>query len=185
MVRALAAVVFAAALFVLLGDSLNLSYTTGRADELSSSNSSAYCRLVAPAVEAVRSVGSNPWTGLLGNGPGSMMRILSNAGCIVQATYAKALFEYGLVGTLAFGVLILGAIIRSSAPVRIRVATGVTWLLVGGNLADPWSLLFIYTVLAMWPSGTARGLSEAQRPSFRQAQEANLGASVIHAERLT
>jgi hypothetical protein len=185
MVRVLASVVVAAVLFVFLGDTLNISYTLGRADELSSSNSSAYCRLVAPAVEAVRSIDSNPWTGLVGNGPGSMARILTNSGCVAQATYAKALFEYGLVGTLAFAVLILGAITRSSAPVRIRVATGVTWLLVGGNLADPWCLLFIYTVLVMWPSGTAQRLSEVQRPSFRQAQEASVGASIIHAERLT
>jgi hypothetical protein len=86
----------------------------------------------------------------------------------MQATYAKALFEYGVVGTLAFGVLILGAIIRSSAPVRIRVATGVTWLLVGGNLADPWCLLFIYTVMAMWPR-VAPGRSVG--PVEREARE--------------
>jgi hypothetical protein len=82
-------------------------------------------------------------------------------GCATQpTTYAKAVFEYGLAGTLAFGVLIVGALNRSSAPLGIRVGAGVAWVLLGGNLLDALYLLFIYVVSAMWPEGTARALRD-------------------------
>ena len=166
MVRVLACAVLAAALFVLFGDALNLSFTLNRVDEFGSGRSSAYVRFVAPAVELVRHIYSDPWTSVLGNGPGSMGRMTDSF--TGQPTYAKAPFEYGLVGTLAFGVLILGALNRSAAPAKIRVVAGVAWLVIGG-LLDAMFLLFIYIVLAMWPEDTARALRsgalgrEAQR----------------------
>jgi hypothetical protein len=166
MVRVLAFAVLAAALFVLFGDALNLSYTLNRVNEFGSRGTSAYIRWVAPTEELVRQLDSNPWTSVLGNGPGSMGRII--AASFGQSAFVKAPFEYGLVGTLAFGVLILGALNRSAAPAPIRVVAGVGWLLIGG-LADAMLLLFIYIVSAMWPEDTARTLRsgalgrEAQR----------------------
>jgi hypothetical protein len=74
-----------------------------------------------------------------------------------ETTYGKALFEYGLAGMLAFGVLVFGALNRSRAPIRIRVALGLTWLLLGGNLLTAEFLLLIYLFCAMWPEGAAAG----------------------------
>jgi hypothetical protein len=74
-----------------------------------------------------------------------------------ETTYGKAMFEYGLAGMLAFGALILGALNRSGAPIRIRVALGVAWLLLGGNLLTAEFLLLIYMFCAMWPEGAAAG----------------------------
>jgi hypothetical protein len=81
-----------------------------------------------------------------------------------QTTYAKALFEYGLLGSLAFGALILGALNRSAAPLRLRVGVGVSWLLLGGNLLASEVLLFIYVLSAMWPEGTAARALTRQPP---------------------
>jgi hypothetical protein len=72
-----------------------------------------------------------------------------------QTTYGKLLFEYGLAGTVAFGLLIVGALNRAGAPLRIRVALGVTWLLLGGNLAASEVLVAIYLLSALWPKGIA------------------------------
>jgi hypothetical protein len=156
MVRVLAFAVLAAALFVLnfvlFGDALNLSLTLNRVDEFGSSRSSAWSRFVAPTVELVRHISSDPWTSVLGNGPGSMGRMTGSF--TGQPPYAKAPFEYGLVGTLAFGVLILGALNRSAAPAQIRAVAGVAYLVIGG-LLDAMFLLFIYILLAMWPEDTA------------------------------
>lgn len=160
--RLLACAMLAAAIFLLLGDALNLSYTLDRVDEINSERSSAYCRLVYPGAVALQQIDSGTWTSLLGHGPGSMERMGATCAEGHQTTYAKALFEYGVVGALAFGALILCALNRSAAPIRIRVAVGVTWLLLGGNLLASEVLLFIYLLSAMWPEGTA---ARAVKPS--------------------
>jgi len=163
--RALAVAILAAGVVVIFGDALNLSYTLNRSDEVFRKDSSAYCRFVAPAAQAAREINSDPWAGLLGHGPGSMVRMGGECGDNrVQTTYAKVLIEYGLLGALAFGALMLGALNRASAPLRIRVAAGVAWLLLGGNLLDSLYLLFIYLVSAMWPENVARAASKPEMP---------------------
>jgi hypothetical protein len=167
--RAVAFAVLAAGVIFFFKDTQNVQVYLNRTNELATKNSSAYCRFVAPTVDVVRHIDRAPWSSLVGNGPGSMSRM--SEGCIAgiqtETTYAKAVFEYGLVGALAFGVLILGALNRSSAPLRIRVGAGVAWVLLGGNLLDALYLLFIYVVSAMWPEGTARALGSTT-PACRQ-----------------
>lgn len=150
-----AAAVVAAAVFFLLGDALNLSYTLGRVDEVHSENSSAYCRFVLPGIVAFQEIDSSPWTSLLGHGPGTMQKMHNTC----ETTYAKAIFEYGLLGAVAFCALIGWAVNQSAAPIRIRVALFLYWVLLGGFLLGPDALLLIYVISAMWPQGTApRGL---------------------------
>jgi hypothetical protein len=153
--RILGCAALAAAAILLLGDALNLSYTAGRVGEISSERSSAYCRFVYPGAVALQQIDSSAWTTLLGHGPGTMERMGATCADGHQTAYAKMLFEYGLAGVLAFGVLLLGALNRSAAPLRIRVGVGLTWLLLGGNLLASEVLLFIFLLSAMWPQGTA------------------------------
>jgi hypothetical protein len=154
LLRLLACLALAATLYVLLGDALNLSYTVNRVKEFDSEKSSAYCRFVFPAVVALQQMDSSPWAAVLGHGPGTMPKMDSMC-AESETTYGKALFEYGLAGMLAFGALILGALGRSRAPIRIRVALGLSWLLLGGNLLTSEFLLLIFMFCAMWPPGTA------------------------------
>jgi hypothetical protein len=156
LLRLLAAAVLAVAVYVLLGDALNLSYTVNRVEEFDSEKSSAYCRFIYPAVVGLQQMDSSPWATVLGHGPGTMPKIDSMC-AESETTYGKAMFEYGLAGMLAFGALILGALNRSGAPIRIRVALGVAWLLLGGNLLTAEFLLLIYMFCAMWPEGAAAG----------------------------
>lgn len=152
--RLLACAVVAAAVYAVAGDILNLSYTVNRVREFDSEKSSAYCRFMYPAVVALQQMDSSAWTTVLGHGPGTMPNVDSMC-AESETTYGKALFEYGLAGMLAFGALILGALNRSRAPIRIRVALGLTWLLLGGNLLTAEFLLLIYMFCAMWPEGAA------------------------------
>jgi hypothetical protein len=156
--RAVAFAVLAAGVVFLLKDTQNVQIYLNRADEATRINSSAYCRFVAPTVDVVRHIDRAPWTSVVGNGPGSVVRMRD--GCSQETTFAKALFEYGVAGTLAVGVLVIGALNRSSAPLGMRVGVGVAWVLLGANLLDGLFLLFIYVVSAMWPEGTARALRD-------------------------
>jgi hypothetical protein len=161
----------------LFRDTVNVQTYLNRIDEPFRTNTSAHCRLVAPTVELARHIQTHPWTIVVGHGPGTEGRMTEGCGGSpsVAAAYAKAFFEYGLAGTLAFGVLILGALNRSSAPLGIRVGAGVAWVMLGGNLLDGLYLLFIYVVSAMWPEGTVRALRGPARHSSPGPKTANTG----------
>jgi hypothetical protein len=154
--RVLACTAAAAAVFFLFGDALNLGYTLDRVGEVDSDKTSAYCRFIYPNVLILQNLDSNPWASVLGHGPGTMPKFDTICSNGVETTYAKALFEYGLAGALAFAALVFSALNRSAAPIRIRVALGVMWLLLGGNLLTSEFLLLIYIFSAIWPEGTAR-----------------------------
>ncbi len=153
--RVVACVVAAAAVYFFFGEALNLGYTIERVGEINSGKTSAYCRFVYPNVLILQNLDSSAWAGLIGNGSGTMPKLDSWCANGVETTYAKALFEYGLFGALAFGALMLGAVNRSAAPIRIRVALAVMWLLLGGNLLTSEFLLLIFLFSAMWPEGAA------------------------------
>ncbi len=145
--RVAAAVVVAGIAVLLLGDVLNLNYTLDRVGEFGSDRSSAYCRFIAPGKLVVEQIDSSAWTSLLGHGPGTTQKMFD----VCETTYGKLVFEYGLLGMLAFGTLVGVAIHRSGAPIRVRVALTLQWLLLGGNLLAPESLLLIFVICAMWP----------------------------------
>lgn len=152
--RVIGVALLATGLFVVLQESLNLAYTVNRMNEFTSTHSSAYCRFVYPAANAIEQINSSPWTGALGHGPGSIYRMRATCPNGFETAFSKALFEYGLLGSAAFVVMMLGALNRSGAPVRIRAGSAVMWLLLAGLLSGE-TLLFIYLVSAMWPQGLA------------------------------
>ena len=155
LLRILGLAACAALAVLLLGDALNLSYTVNRIAEFGSERSSAYCRFIHPAVAVAGALETDAWSALLGHGPGSMTRAGATCADLHQPTYGKLLFEYGLLGALAFGALVVQALNRSAAPLRIRVALGVSWLLLGGNLVSSEVLAMIFLLCAMWPAGCA------------------------------
>jgi hypothetical protein len=153
--RVLAVVVVGTIVYLLLGDVLNLNYTVGRIGEFQAgaTKSSAYCRFILPAKVASEQIDSDLWTVLLGHGPGTMQKMFDTC----ETTYGKVLFEYGLLGAMAFAALILAAVNRAAAPIRIRVVLVVQWLLLGGSLLAPESMLFIIMMSALWPARVAEG----------------------------
>lgn len=153
--RVLACLAAAAAVYFLFGDALNLGYTIERVGEVSSGKTSAYCRFVYPNVLILQNYDASAWAAVIGSGPGTMPKLDLWCANGVETTYAKALYEYGLLGALAFGGLVFTALNRSAAPIRIRVALAVMWLLLGGNLLTSEFLLLIFLFSAMWPAGVA------------------------------
>ena len=157
LVRVIGLALLAALLLVLFGDALNLSYTLHRAAEFGSENSSAYCRFVHPWLSVLQQLDTNWWSALLGHGPGSMTRAGASCADLHEPTYGKLLFEYGLAGAVAFGVFVVQALNRARAPLRLRVALGVSWLFLGGHLVNSELLPTIFLLSAMWPAGAASG----------------------------
>lgn len=147
LLRVLGCVVAGVLFVVLLGDVLNLDYTLNRTGEIHSNKSSAYCRFISPAKLVAEQIDSQPWTTFLGHGSGTTQKM--STAC--ETTFGKVLFEYGLLGGLAFGMLILSAISRAGLPSRLRAMVVVQWVLLGGLLLAPESLLMIFTLSAMWP----------------------------------
>ena len=161
--RFLALAACGAALFFLLGDALNLTYTVNRIAEFGAEGSSAYCRFIHPAVAIAQGATTDPWAAMLGHGPGSMPRMGATCVGLHQPTYGKLFFEYGLLGGLAFAALILHALNRSGAPLRIRVALGATWILIGGHLVSSEIIAMIFLLCAAWPAALGGELRKEVR----------------------
>lgn len=132
-----------------LWDVLNLSYLAGRVSEFDSTHSSAYCRFIAPGQVAFEQIDSERWSMLFGHGPGTTQKMFD----ICETTYGKVIFEYGLTGLTAFSLLILATTKRAGAPVRIRAVLILQWLLLGGYLLAAESLVVIFMLSSIWPSG--------------------------------
>lgn len=158
-----AALTLAVLVFVVAGEALNLSYTVGRIEEFQSERSSGYCRFVQPWLIVLEYLDAPYWASLIGHGPGSITPVENTC----APTFAKVPFEYGLLGTVAFGALILSALNRSSAPIRIRVALFTQWVLQAGLLATD-LLLPIFVLCALWPRDAAGGPPPGRAAGERQ-----------------
>jgi hypothetical protein len=133
--------------YFLLGDALNLNYTVGRVHEFGSDRSSAYCRFIAPAKLVVDQIDSNTWVTLVGHGPGTTQKLSGTC----ETTFGKMVFEYGLLGAMAFTALMIHVLRKPWMPLRMRVALAVYWYVLGGHLLGPDALLAIFMLCALWP----------------------------------
>jgi hypothetical protein len=140
----------AAVLFVAFGESLNLSFTLGRLGEFGSERSSAYVRYVGPLRLLGDTFTSELWTPWVGHGPGSMLRVKQDY-AFHDPTWARLLFEYGILGFAAFLGLFLSVLARPSVPIQLRAALFFAWFLTGGHLLLP-ELPFLALALIGFPA---------------------------------
>ena len=152
--RLIALAVGSALLIALLGDVLNLSFTVNRIQEFGSEHSSAYIRYVAPLHVIASSIDSTPWAALFGHGPGSIQRT-SQAFQAFDPTWAKLIFEYGLLGCAALVGLVVHALVRSGVPAQMRAVLFFSWLIMGGHLLSPDNVSTLYVLACMWRSDAA------------------------------
>lgn len=156
--------------FVLFGDALNLSFTLGRVGEFGAESSSGYIRYVAPIRLIYELVDSDPWTAFLGHGPGTIFHAVRSYE-FHDPTWAKLVFEYGILGAGACLALMVYGMSRSHAPVQIRATLFFSWLVQGGHLLTPENVLMIYILLAFWPPPgrvNLRGMHHSTMPMTTQ-----------------
>jgi len=141
-------------IFFLFGDALNLSFTLGRIGEFNSESSSGYIRYVAPLRLVSETLGSSAATIWLGHGPGTIMRTARSYE-FHDPTWAKLLFEYGLLGFAAFVSLLLVTLRRRSLPLQVRAALFWGWLIMGGHLLSPEQNFLTLVLIGLTPFGSA------------------------------
>lgn len=147
-------------LYLLLADSLNLSFTLSRLGEFDSERSSGYIRYIAPARLLAGTAATAPELLWFGHGPGTIFQ--QDVGyAFHDPTWAKAIFEYGLVGFAGFVTLFAG--ILRSAPLRIGAILFAGWLVMGGHLLSPEQNFMTLALAGLFPAPTT-GEVAAPRP---------------------
>lgn len=140
----------------LLWDVMNLGFTLGRVSEFGDPGSSAYHRYVAPFRLIADSLSADPWSMWLGRGPGSIFRAGKAWGWFYEyhdPTFAKALFEYGVLGLVAVVSLAASALRTPAIPPQLRAAAFVCWLGTGGFLVTAELTLLILVFGGLFPAG--------------------------------
>jgi hypothetical protein len=144
-----------------LGEALNLEFTLNRVTEFGSERSSAYSRYIAPVLRLHAEFDSQPWSAFIGHGPGTILRNARSFS--FDPTWAKALYEYGLLGLIALIALVGYCLTRITASSSLRVALFVGWLITGGYLLSPENCALLYLLLCGWPASERS--SEAPTPA--------------------
>jgi hypothetical protein len=134
-----------------LGEALNLEFTLNRLAEFGSERSSAYARYVAPVVRLHEEFDRQPWSALVGQGPGTIQRSVRSLASH-DPTWAKLLYEYGLLGLLSMLALVGYCLTRMAAPISVRVVLFMGWLVMGGYLLSPENCALLYLLLCAWPA---------------------------------
>lgn len=138
-----------------LGDALNLSFTLKRASELDSDRSSGYIRYVAPMHLLLDAARADPASLWLGHGPGTIFRTQTGYE-FHDPTWAKLIFEYGLLGFAGFVTLFASTLLGAGAPARIRIVLFAAWLIMGGHLLSPEQNFLTLALVGLVPDATHR-----------------------------
>ena len=133
---------------IFFGDALSLDAFTRRLSEFSDVDSSGWARFISMFRVLQNVVFANDLTFFLGRGPGTVQeqfRLFSfNA---FDPTWGKVIYEYGLIGSLAYFGFFYVAFCKG--PKGLRFAVGYTYLFLGGYLLNP-SILMQVAALVVW-----------------------------------
>ena len=132
---------------------LNLDVFLDRATEFDKPNTSGYARFVAPMDVVQYGFGSSWWAPYIGNGPGTIQPAIvryTTTYAIHDPTWAKLLFEYGVLGFLTMVAFAISMVRRSAAPVELKISLFYTWFAAGGLLLNPDVLGLLFGLSALW-----------------------------------
>jgi hypothetical protein len=140
------------ALYSLDSPFLNLWF--GRLSEFGTRNTSAYARFQAPMDMLERSFDQGILTTWFGNGAGSLPRDVSVARLgyeVADPTWAKLIYEYGIIGFVLFLAIIILRLYSSSTPVEVCNLflfgwIGTSFLLKPGYVLMLWLLTLVPSV---------------------------------------
>ncbi|MGY0575839.1 hypothetical protein ACTGJ9_036370 [Bradyrhizobium sp. RDM12] len=141
--------------YVVVSEVLDLSIFTNRVAEFTTPKTSGYARFIAPYILLQRDIDFPPWAALLGHGPGSITAAaltLNSIGGSHDPTWAKSIYEYGLLGFIAILTYLLKALWSSWASPEFRVALLYAWLASGGQLLSPDFMAVIFICISLWPA---------------------------------
>jgi hypothetical protein len=167
LVRIVVAVGVVALVVLVVGDALRLDVIMRRISEFGSSKSSGYKRYIAPAFLVQDGYDDTSWTPWFGHGPGMISRVAARY-MSHDPTWAKSLFEYGVVGFVLVCALLIMSLYKPLVPLRLRVVLFMTWLVTGGHLLSAPSaamrLCLVGFIPAVVPSLRAAGRARRLQP---------------------
>jgi hypothetical protein len=140
---------------VAAGDLWHMDIVLDRMNELTETHSSGHARFISGAW-LIRDFLLEPRDLLFGLGPGAISEHIKLVAYLAHdATWAKLVFEYGLVGATAFGTLFAAAVYNRAPSRYVSAALTIGFLTFGGELLDPrlQALILLFSVL---PKGTSR-----------------------------
>ena len=159
LLRVLGVAAVAGALFLLLAEPLNLSFTLARLDEFDSQRSSAYIRYIAPARLVAETAAQSPWLLWFGQGPGTIspggrLRVprpdLGEADHRIRHRRAHRLRHPFPRGAARTG---------GAAAVRAMLFGG--WLVMGGHLLSPEQNFMTLALVGLLPAEAPRAAEGA------------------------
>jgi hypothetical protein len=140
-----------------------------RMGEFDSEQSSAYMRFVGGFDLFSKFLWDDPWRAFFGYGAGSFASYASGVHSYAAAEMAlfKIVFEFGLVGAIAYFGFLFSCLCSSSAPRLLILAVGITYFLNGIYVPFAHGLALS---LLLWSSVGARSV-RPQMPVRRQGRE--------------
>jgi len=159
-----------ALVFGLLGDSLNLTVTVDRLGEFDSTRSSGYIRYIAPGRLLAELFDSDSWSAWVGHGPGTIFRTVREYE-FHDPTWAKLLFEYGLLGFLLFVGLFAFTLRRTGIPMQLRASLFWAWLVTGGHLLSPEQNYLTLALIGLLPLGARLSETSDAEHLFSESDE--------------
>lgn len=131
---------------------LNLDSLVGRFSEFDTPQSSGFARFVSPFLLMRDFLFDSPLSLLFGHGPGSIVGVMGkvplNAYLAHDPSWAKAVFEYGLVGGGALLGFVGTALCAHSRLPLLSVCVLLVFLFLGGYLLNPTMHLAFLALLA-------------------------------------
>jgi hypothetical protein len=92
----------------------------------------------------------NDLTFLLGRGPGTVGEFFERVPYeAFGPTWGKVAYEYGVLGTLSYAMLLITTFVRGAR--GLRLAIGYNYFFLGGYLINP-SVLMQMAALVIWPA---------------------------------
>ena len=169
-----------ALVFGLLGDSLNLSVTVDRLGEFDNARSSGYIRYIAPGRLVAELLDSDSWSAWVGHGPGTIFRTVREYE-FHDPTWAKLLFEYGLLGFLLFVALFAFALRRTAIPMQLRASLFWAWLVTGGHLLSPEQNYLTLALMGLLPLSARLSDTANPEPSLSEDDQLVAADEGLHA----
>jgi hypothetical protein len=116
---------------VALNEFFHVGRLLSRVDEFTSIRSSGYGRFVGGFYLFDRFLWPDPWRTLFGYGAGSFISHASHDGIAGEMALFKIVFEFGLLGAVAYFGFLFACLLYSPAPRLLTLAVGITYLLNG------------------------------------------------------
>jgi hypothetical protein len=136
-----------------LQEYLHADRLISRVSEFGTIRSSAYSRFVGGFYLFDRFLWHDPWRTLFGYGAGSFTSYAARDDAGEMALF-KIVFEFGLIGAVAYFGFLFGCLFYSPAPRLLTLAVGITYFLSGIYVPFAHGLALS---LLLWNSGNAQG----------------------------